>query len=198
MAVGLAPHFAAENRNVIVECRSCAGAGPVGSAIAEFVGAVQIVIANARLDFEPARVIFIAVQERAIGAGNGDGFAIRERVTEKIGAGFGFAERGYRTIELGLHGNEDGGRRLGRRSRGATQTDGAGSESGDGGENLRCSFRCKHRCTHIVLCRINKFKLTLRFSQMSDGGDGEGIPGWWIELLVKIDASERRPKWVNL
>ena len=70
LAVGLAPDFAAQDGNVVIHGGGRAGAGPAGLAVGELVRVVELVGADARLDFEPARASVAAGEQRAVGAGN--------------------------------------------------------------------------------------------------------------------------------
>ena len=54
LTVGLAPDFAAQHGNVIIEGGGRAGAGPTGLAVGQLVRVVELIGAHARLDFEPA------------------------------------------------------------------------------------------------------------------------------------------------
>ena len=70
LAVGLAPDFAAQHGNIVIDGGGRAGAGPAGLAVGELVGVVELIGADARLHFEPARASVAAGEERAVGAGD--------------------------------------------------------------------------------------------------------------------------------
>ena len=70
LAVGLAPDFAAQDGNIVVERHGGAGAGPAGRAIAELVRIVELVASGAGLHLEPAAAVLGAGKQRAIRAGD--------------------------------------------------------------------------------------------------------------------------------
>ena len=110
LAVGLAPDFAAQHRNIIIHGGGRAGAGPTGLAVGELVRVVELIGAHARLHFEPARASFAAGEQRAIGARHFGILAVRDGVADEVVRRVALGHGRHRAIELVLHGREYRGR----------------------------------------------------------------------------------------
>ena len=146
LAVGLAPDFAAQHGDVVIHGDGPARAGPAGLAVGELVRVVQLIGADARLDFEPARASLTAGEQRAIGAGDFGIFAVRDGVADEVVRGIALGHGGHRAVELVLHGREHRGRGRLRGLRGCQCGKGR-CENRDAGKENSWSMCGFHRCT---------------------------------------------------
>ena len=116
LAVGFAPDFATQHRNVIINDHTGSWAGPAGLAVGELVGVIELIGSDAGLDFEPARARLGAGEQRAVRARNLRILAVGNRAADEIGGRIAIRHGSHGTIQLLFHGDENRGSRCLRSS----------------------------------------------------------------------------------
>src|SRR6185437_7670456 len=84
LPIRLPPHFAAENGNIVIEHGRLCAAGKVVASASDFVRIVELIGAYARLDFEIAIMVVIALDQRAIGAGDFGFVGVRDGIADEV------------------------------------------------------------------------------------------------------------------
>ena len=87
MLVRFQPDFAPHDFLIVVDRHGCSRPTILGLTFTNLVSVIEIVVAGADPNFQPAITVLAAGKQRAVGAGNLGALRVRNRVTDVVSRG---------------------------------------------------------------------------------------------------------------